>query len=155
MTSWNDEAVKAAKVIVAADQQADSKVDGAKPAMLASLKAAPSFVAWDLAIRSGLGLEHKVYDAAINDMVPIDGAKPTKTLAVMLSEAKRACRVLSMDQIAACQTWQDMKTAAKAADTKPEPEYAEKLKAARKRADSDPAKAESLAKALAAWLAAN
>jgi hypothetical protein len=88
-------------------------------------------------------------------MITCDGAKVPATLRVCFSEAARAYRTLTLEQIAACDTWQAMKSAAAAADPKKAPEsYAEKYKVASGMAKKSAGAAAGLAKVLSDWIAA-
>jgi hypothetical protein len=74
---------------------------------------------------------------------------------VCFSEAARAYRVLTLEQIYACDTWQEMKAAAAAADPKKAPEsYAERYKVASGMAKKSAGAAAGLAKVLSDWIAA-
>jgi hypothetical protein len=102
-----------------------------------------------------MGYEHKLYNPAANAMITCDGAKAPPTMRVCFSEAARAYRVLTLEQIAECDTWQAMKSGAAAADTKKAPEsYAERYKIASGMAKKSAGAAAGLAKVLSDWIAA-
>jgi hypothetical protein len=154
-TTWQDIATDAAQALTATD----SVVAGAKNSLLASLVGALSegetSGTWRLAIEVAMGYEHKLYNPAANAMITCDGAKAPPTMRVCFSEAARAYRVLTLEQIAECDTWQAMKSAAAAADPKKAPEsYAERYKVASGMAKKSAGAAAGLAKVLSDWIAA-
>jgi hypothetical protein len=154
-TTWQTVATDAALALTATD----ATIAGAKNGLLASFRTALSegetSGTWRLAIEVAMGYEHRLYDAGTNGMVTCDGAKVPATLRVCFSEAARAYRVLTLEQIAECDTWQEMKAAAAKADPKKAPQdFAEKYKVASGMAKKSDDVAASLAKVLSDWIAA-
>jgi hypothetical protein len=154
-TTWQDIATDAAMALTATE----ATIAGAKDGLLASFRTAlfmgETAGTWRLAIEQALGYEHRIYDAGTNAMITCDGDKVPATLRVCFSEAARAYRVLQLEKIYACDTWQEMKAAAAKADTKKASQaFAEKYKIASGMAKKSDDVAASLAKVLADWIAA-
>ena len=152
--TWQDTATDAAQALTATDSVVAGAKDGLFSSFVGALMEGETAGTWRLAIESSLGYEHKLYDSGTNAMVTCDGAKVPATLRVCFSEAARAYRTLTLEQIAACGTWQAMKAAAAAADPKKAPEsFAEKYKVASGMAKKSDLAAASLAKVLSDWIA--
>ena len=153
--TWQTAATDAAQALTATDSIVTGAKDGLLSSFIEALSEGETSGTWRLAIEASLGYEHKLYDAGTNSMITCDGAKVPPTLRVCFSEAARAYRVLTLEQIAACGTWQEMKSSAAAADPKKAPEsYAERYKTASGMAKKSDSVAASLAKVLADWIAA-
>ena len=154
-TTWQTAATDAAQALTATDSIITSAKDGLLASLVGALMEGETAGTWRLAIEVAMGYEHKLYNAGTNAMVTCDGAKVPPTMRVCFSEAARAYRVLTLAQIAECDTWQAMKSAAAAADPKKAPEsYAERYKVASGMAKKSDDVAASLAKVLADWIAA-
>jgi hypothetical protein len=154
-TTWQDIATDAAQALTATDSIITSAKDGLLASLVGALSEGETAGTWRLAIEVAMGYEHKLYDAGTNAMITCDGAKVPATLRVCFSEAARAYRTLTLEQIAECDTWQAMKAAAAAADTKKAPEsYAERYKVASGMAKKSAGAAAGLAKVLSDWIAA-
>ena len=153
--TWQTAATDAAQALTATDSIVTGAKDGLLSSLVGALSEGETSGTWRLAIEVAMGYEHKLYNAGTNAMVTCDGAKVPPTLRVCFSEAARAYRTLTLEQIAACGTWQEMKAAAAAADPKKAPEsYVERYKTASGMAKKSDSVAASLAKVLADWIAA-
>ena len=154
-TTWKTAATDAALALTATDATITGAKNGLFSSFIGALSEGETSGTWRLAIEASLGYEHKLYDSGTNAMITCDGAKVPPTLRVCFSEAARAYRVLTLEQISACGTWQAMKASAAAADPKKAPEsYAERYKTASGMAKKSDSVAASLAKVLADWIAA-
>ena len=154
LQTWQTAATDAALALTATDATITSAKDGLLSSFVGALSEGETSGTWRLAIEQALGYEHRLYDAGTNSMITCDGAKVPPTLRVCFSEAARAYRVLTLEQIIACDTWQEMKAAAAAADPKKAPEsFAEKYKIASGMAKKSDSVAASLAKVLSDWIA--
>ena len=152
--TWQTAATDAAQALTATDSIVTGAKDGLLSSLVGALSEGETSGTWRLAIEVAMGYEHKLYNAGTNAMVTCDGAKVPATLRVCFSEAARAYRTLTLEQIAACGTWQAMKAAAAAADPKKAPEsFAEKYKVASGMAKKSDLAAASLAKVLSDWIA--